>query len=281
MSIDGYIDGATESRLLLSNELDFDRVDEVRAGVDAILVGATTVRNDNPRLLVRDEDRRRARLDHGLPEHPVKVTVTQRGRLDTSHRFFADDGTDKLVYASSRVAGDLTRRLGSVSDIVDAGDPVRMTEVTTDLHARGVRRLMVEGGGAVHTQFLADDLVDETSVRPIADEIGLGRSRVLSLDGRDSAAQRWYDGSQGPDSEHAQAAPAPCRTCGFLVPIAGPLSTVFGVCANESAPDDGRVVAFDHGCGAHSETASSRSPRATELPPPVFDTLAADELTVF
>ena len=128
---------------------------------------------------------------------------------------------------------------------------------------------------------LADDLVDETSVRPIADEIGLGRSRVLSLDGRDSAAQRWYDGSQGPDSEHAQAAPAPCRTCGFLVPIAGPLSTVFGVCANESAPDDGRVVAFDHGCGAHSETASSRSPRATELPPPVFDTLAADELTVF
>jgi len=161
MSIDGYIDGATESRLLLSNELDFDRVDEVRAGVDAILVGATTVRNDNPRLLVRDEDRRRARLDHGLPEHPVKVTVTQRGRLDTSHRFFADDGTDKLVYASSRVAGDLTRRLGSVSDIVDAGDPVRMTEVTTDLHARGVRRLMVEGGGAVHTQFLAEDLVDE------------------------------------------------------------------------------------------------------------------------
>jgi 5-amino-6-(5-phosphoribosylamino)uracil reductase len=161
MSIDGYIDGATESRLLLSNDLDFDRVDQVRAGVDAILVGATTVRNDNPRLLVRDPDRRRARLARGLPEHPVKVTVTQRGRLDTSHRFFADDGSDKLVYACSRVVDDVSQRLGRVSRIVDAGDPVRMGELTSDLHARGVRRLMVEGGGAVHTQFLADDLVDE------------------------------------------------------------------------------------------------------------------------
>ena len=71
MSIDGYIDGATESRLLLSNTLDFDRVDRERAGVDAILVGATTVRNDNPRLLVRGPDRRRPRRDQGLPENPV------------------------------------------------------------------------------------------------------------------------------------------------------------------------------------------------------------------
>jgi 5-amino-6-(5-phosphoribosylamino)uracil reductase len=161
MSIDGYIDGATESRLLLSNDLDFDRVDQVRAGVDAILVGATTVRNDNPRLQVRDADRRRARVDRGLPEQPVKVTVTQRGRLETSHRFFADDGSDKVVYAASRVAGDLAQRLGDVSEIVDAGDPVRMADLTMDLHARGVHRLMVEGGGAVHTQFLAEDLVDE------------------------------------------------------------------------------------------------------------------------
>jgi 5-amino-6-(5-phosphoribosylamino)uracil reductase len=161
MSIDGYIDGATESRLLLSNAEDFDRVDEVRAGVDAILVGATTVRNDNPRLLVRDPHRRRARLDRGLPEHPIKVTVTQRGRLETSHRFFSDDGSDKLVYACSRVAGELAHRLGRVSEIVDAGDPVEMADLATDLHTRGVRRLMVEGGGAVHTQFLAEDLVDE------------------------------------------------------------------------------------------------------------------------
>ena len=161
MSIDGYIDGATESRLLLSNERDFDRVDHVRAGVDAILVGATTIRNDNPRLLVRDPHRRRDRLDRGLPEHPVKVTVTERGRLDPSRRFFADDGSQKLVYAASRVAQAVDDRLGRVSEVIDAGDPVRMAGLAGDLHRRGVRRLMVEGGGAVHTQFLADDLVDE------------------------------------------------------------------------------------------------------------------------
>lgn len=161
MSIDGYIDGATESRLLLSNALDFDRVDRVRAGIDAILVGATTVRNDNPRLLVRAPDRRRQRKDRGLPENPLKVTVTQRGLLDASSRFFADDGSPKLVYGGSRVVDHLQNRLGDVAQVVDGGDPVRMRALTEDLHARGVRRLMVEGGSSVHTQFLAEDLVDE------------------------------------------------------------------------------------------------------------------------
>jgi 5-amino-6-(5-phosphoribosylamino)uracil reductase len=161
MSIDGFIDGASESRLLLSNELDFDRVDDVRAGVDAILVGATTVRNDNPRLLVRDPERRRERIARGLSPSPVKVTLTQRGRLDPSYRFFADDGSSKLVYADTRVADHVRGRLGEVSEVVDAGDPVRIEQLVEDLHARGVGRLMVEGGAAVHTQFLADDLVDE------------------------------------------------------------------------------------------------------------------------
>lgn len=161
MSIDGYIDGATESRLLLSNDLDFDRVDDVRAGVDAILVGATTIRNDDPRLLVRDPARRQERVDRGLSPSPVKVTLTRRGRLDPSSRFFADDGSRKLVYAGSPVADHVRGRLGGVSEVVDAGEPVAVSRLAEDLHARGVRRLMVEGGGAVHTQFLAEDLVDE------------------------------------------------------------------------------------------------------------------------
>ena len=161
MSIDGYIDGAGESRLLLSNDLDFDRVDRVRAGVDAILVGATTVRNDNPRLLVRDPERRKVRLQQGLTEHPVKVTVTRRGRLDRSQRFFADDGSQKLVYAHSEVAPAVDSRLEGVGVVVDGGAPVHMGDLARDLHRRGVRRLMVEGGAAVHTQFLAEDLVDE------------------------------------------------------------------------------------------------------------------------
>jgi Protein of unknown function (DUF3027) len=80
-----------------------------------------------------------------------------------------------------------------------------------------------------------------------------GRARVLSAIGRDTTAIRWYASEHGPGTPLARAAPGPCVTCGFLTALAGPLGRVFGVCANEYAPDDGRVVSLDHGCGAHSE----------------------------
>jgi hypothetical protein len=124
-----------------------------------------------------------------------------------------------------------------------------------------------------------DDAVE--TYREVADELGLGRARVLSLEGRDLAAQRWYDGSHGPEAPIAQSAPANCGTCGFLVRMAGPLSQVFGVCANAYANDDGRVVSFDHGCGAHSEAQLSKKSQPQPLPEPVLDTLTWDELDRF
>ncbi|HMA48035.1 MAG TPA: DUF3027 domain-containing protein [Frankiaceae bacterium] len=84
-------------------------------------------------------------------------------------------------------------------------------------------------------------------------EPGLGRPRVLSAEGRDEAARRWYAGAAGPAAPIARSAPAGCLTCGFHVRLVGALGGLFGVCANEYAPDDGRVTAVDHGCGAHSE----------------------------
>lgn len=84
-------------------------------------------------------------------------------------------------------------------------------------------------------------------------ELGLGRERVLSEVGRTEAAERWYDGDPGPRSPVARAAPAMCGTCGFYVALVGALGQAFGVCANAFAPDDARVVAADHGCGAHSQ----------------------------
>ena len=130
--------------------------------------------------------------------------------------------------------------------------------------------------------YLADDeVVDADSVREVSDEVGLGRARVLSLEGRDLAAQRWYDGSHGPDAPIAQSAPDQCSTCGFLVRLAGPLSQAFGVCANAQANDDGRVVSFDHGCGAHSEVQLHRRNLPAPLPDPVLDTLTWDDLEKF
>jgi len=122
---------------------------------------------------------------------------------------------------------------------------------------------------------------DRQQVKEVSDELGLGRVRVLSLEGRDMAAQRWYDGDQGPDVPLAQSAPAKCSSCGFLVRLAGPLADTFGVCANEFANDDGRVVAFRHGCGAHSDAQLRRKQLPPPLPDPVFDTLTEDGFEKF
>jgi len=126
-----------------------------------------------------------------------------------------------------------------------------------------------------------DEVIDDLSVREVSDEIGLGRPRVLSLEGRELAAQRWYDGSHGPEAPIAQSAPGNCAGCGFLTRLAGPLSQLFGVCANAYANDDGRVVSFDHGCGAHSEAQLHQRNLPQPLPEPVLDTLTWDELEQF
>lgn len=102
-------------------------------------------------------------------------------------------------------------------------------------------------------------------------ELGLGRPRVLSAEGRDAAAQRWYDGAAGPHAPEAEQASAPCATCGFYVPLAGALRSTFGVCANAWSSDDGRVVSLDHGCGAHSETDLVRRSSEPENAPVVDD----------
>jgi hypothetical protein len=111
--------------------------------------------------------------------------------------------------------------------------------------------------------FLATDEDDQDVVF----ELGLGRERVLSYDGRVDAVERWYAGEPGPEAAVARAAPAACATCGFFLPLAGALRQAFGACANSYAPDDGRVVAVDHGCGAHSQAVVVPSPVPQPVPP--------------
>jgi len=161
ISLDGYLDAGTPERLVLSNEADLRRVDAVRAGSDAILVGAATVRHDNPRLLVRTEHLRARRRRQGLPESPMKVTVTGSGCLDRDSSFFTTGDSEKLVYCASRSAARARDRLAGVATVVDAGQPVDLADVAGDLGRRGVRSLMVEGGGRIHTQFLTQGIADE------------------------------------------------------------------------------------------------------------------------
>ena len=84
-------------------------------------------------------------------------------------------------------------------------------------------------------------------------ELGAGRLRVLSIEGRDQAAKRWIEGDRGPNTDIARWAPKNCGTCGFYLPISGSLRQAFGACANAISPEDARVVSVNHGCGAHSE----------------------------
>ena len=132
----------------------------------------------------------------------------------------------------------------------------------------------------VPTYSFGDDPLDadaKAQVRQVATELYLGRVRTLSPEGRDLAAQRWYDGDQGPESPLAQAAPAKCTSCGFLVRLAGSLAETFGVCANGNANDDGRVVSLDHGCGAHSEVQLSRKQQPVPVADHAHDTITSDE----
>jgi 5-amino-6-(5-phosphoribosylamino)uracil reductase len=184
LSLDGYLGAATSRRLELSNDADFDRVDAVRASCDAILVGAATVRNDNPRLLVRSQARRAQRAARGLAPSPIKVTVTERMQLDAHADFFTTGETQKLVYCASPRVPDARSRLGPVATVVDAGQPVEMRSISEDLGARGVQRLMVEGGGKVHTQFLTDALADELQLVVAPFFVGDSRAPRFVRDGR-------------------------------------------------------------------------------------------------
>jgi hypothetical protein len=118
------------------------------------------------------------------------------------------------------------------------------------------------------------DSAELSLIRSVVAELGLGRERVLSPEGRDEAAERWLAGEGGPDNLLSRLAPDVCETCGFFVRLQGSLGTLFGVCANAFSVSEGTVVSIDHGCGAHSNVLADEQP--SELPPPIWDTIEWD-----
>jgi 5-amino-6-(5-phosphoribosylamino)uracil reductase len=182
-SIDGYIDDLSDTRLLLSNDADFDRVDEVRSRSDAILVGSNTIRHDNPRLLVRSQSRRDARQARGLAANPIKVTVTSRGGLDPASQFFTAGDSEKFVYASAGTASGIHEEIGDAATVIDQkgadSSAVDLHSVLDDLGDRGIGTLLVEGGGEMHTQFLIAGLADELHL--VVAPVFVGDSRAPSF----------------------------------------------------------------------------------------------------
>lgn len=180
VSVDGYIDDATPQRLLLSNPADFDRVDEVRASCDGILVGAEALRRDDARLLVKSADRVAARVAAGRSPQPVRMTVTHSGELDPQARFFRHGG-DRLIYTDTGGARRLGARFDGLAEVVPLGSTVDFGALLDDLERRGLERLLVEGGSRILTEFLAAGLADELQVAIAPLLVGDGAApRVLN-----------------------------------------------------------------------------------------------------
>ena len=210
-----HVSIVARQRLMQSNAADLDRVDDVRARCDAILVGAATIRSDNPRLLVRSQARIAERTARGLPPTPAKVTVTECVELSPGARFFVTGDTRKLVYCASESVAQARDRFTAVATVVDGGQPVQMRHVSEDLYARGVRRLLVEGGGTVHTQFLTAGLADELQLVVAPFFVG------------DSRAPRFVDDGRFPWSADRHARLAEVRRIGEVVLLRYALSARF------------------------------------------------------
>ena len=183
LSLDGYLDDAAGDRLFLSNTDDLDRVDELRAGCDAILVGAGTVRADNPRLVVRHGPRRARRRALGESSTPLKVTLTATGDLDPRARLFGEPG-ETLVLCASPAVEHTRDSLRHRATLLDAGQTPSMADVLAILHERGVRRLLVEGGRTMLTQLLTAGLADELQLALAPLFVGDSRAPRFVADGR-------------------------------------------------------------------------------------------------
>jgi riboflavin-specific deaminase-like protein len=165
MSVDGCLDAPGPERLVLSGHADLDRVDAERSEADAIMVGAGTIRRDNPRLVIRSAGRRASRVGRGLPENPARVTLTASGDLDPSARFFdATSGAGPVVYCAAPQAPKLQNMLNDIAPVISVPPPVGLGAILADLSRRGVHRLLVEGGARLGREFLANGLVDELAL---------------------------------------------------------------------------------------------------------------------
>lgn len=159
VSLDGYLDDCSHERLKLSSAEDWAAVQRLREDCDAILVGAGTVRKDNPSLVIRDPEARARRVAAGMDADIIKVTVTASGDLDPRAAFFTDGGGRKIVFAPHTADGARLRALEPFAEIVQA-DGIPPGFIRDTLAAKGCRRLMVEGGTGMHTMFLRAGVCD-------------------------------------------------------------------------------------------------------------------------
>lgn len=184
ISVDGCLDDTSPRRLIISGPQDLDEVDALRAACDAILVGAGTIRADDPRLLVRSPARGAARVARGLPPHPLRVTLTASGMLPPAARFFTGPGGPPLVYCGSGAVGPAMALLSGTAIVIDIGESPSLAAVLHDLSERTVSTLLLEGGSRLLAQALSAGLVDELRLAVAPFFVGDAAAPRFALPGR-------------------------------------------------------------------------------------------------
>ncbi len=160
ISLDGCLDDCSPERLRLSSPEDWEAVLRLRAGCDAILVGAETIRKDDPSLVIRDESLRRERLRCGMAVDLMKVTLSRSGRLNPEARFFSVGEGHKMVFVPAAAKLCAESCVSQCAEVVSA-EAITARLIADTLAKRGIGTLMVEGGGQVLSMFLAEGMVDE------------------------------------------------------------------------------------------------------------------------
>ncbi len=165
---DGYLDDCSDRRLMISTPEDWEAVLRLRAGCDAILVGAGTLRRDNPALLLRDSEVRARRVAAGLRPDLTKVTMTRSGHLDPAWRFFTEGDADRYVFSETEING-----IEGLAEVISSNGSITAAFVATELERRGIRHLLVEGGAETLRMFLDAGLAD-TVRRAVNPQLRLG-----------------------------------------------------------------------------------------------------------
>ena len=207
MTADGKIDTIERAGTVISSAADKQRVERLRAESDAVMVGGRTLLGEDPRLTVRSEALRLARVARGLPPNPAKVGVVTTAALKPAARFLREGPASVLIFTTSQTSAEQLEmlRAGGAQVFVNDGPRVDLEAALQTLGEQGVRRLMVEGGGTLNFELLRRGLADELSicVAPLifggasaptpADGIGLTRGAAVALELRQM--DRLEDGS--------------------------------------------------------------------------------------
>ena len=182
ISVDGRINSRRRERFALGSEHDRRLMDVLRERADAVIIGAGTVRHDGHPMRIRYADLRARRVAAKQPPHPVNVVLS--GDLDLPLRpFFAGTEMSRIVFTTRRAPAARVRRFAKVAEVVVLpGKTTSPTAVVAALRARGLRRLILEGGGEVHFAFAKAGLVDEWYVTLTPRLIG-GKTAPSFLDG--------------------------------------------------------------------------------------------------